>query len=273
MYNSHFMYGTIDDIDPDCNFKMNDTCDYTIDTDTIKVTSTKDLAMMTLNIRSIRKNFNSFTELLTRMKSKIHIICLTETWLGPLDNIEDFELEGYYSPLYQNRTGNFCGGGVITYIHKDVTKFKYVKNLSFVDSFNHCLATEISINNKVSTFLNVYRSPNNLNVSFTDLFCSVIEKIKSTRCYVLGDTNYNLINLDKHHLTEEYYNNLVSASFKPLIWKPTRITDQSSTLIDHIWTNDLRNTSYMKSHIIVTDISDHLPCITVVTNPEIQIIV
>ena len=261
----------LDDIDPDLNFKMNDTCDYTIDTDKIKVTSISDLAMMTLNIRSIRKNFKNFTQLLSRIKAKIHIICLTETWLGPLDNIEDFELEGYNTPLFQNRTGDFCGGGVITYIHKDITTFKYVKGISFVDTFNHCLATELTINNKKSIILNVYRSPNNLNESFPDLFSNVIDKIKSTICYLLGDTNYNLINLDRHFSTEEYYNNLVSKSFKPLIWKPTRITEHSSTLIDHIWTNDLRHTSYMKSHIIVTDISDHLPCVTVVTNPEIQL--
>ena len=88
---------------------------------------------------------------------------------------------------------------------------------------------------------------------------------------MLGDINYNLINIDKHAPTEEYYNIMTSNSFKPLITKPTRITDTNKTLIDHIWTNDLRNSTVMKSHIIITDITDHLPCLTVVTNPDIWI--
>ena len=83
--------------------------------------------------------------------------------------------------------------------------------------------------------------------------------------------NYNLINIDRHTQTKSYYDLLTSASFKPLITKPTRITETNATLIDHIWTNDLRNTSLNKSHVILTDITDHLPCVTVVKNSEIHI--
>ena len=68
-----------------------------------------------------------------------------------------------------------------------------------------------------------------------------------------------------------YYDVLTTASFKPLITNPTRITETNATLIDHIWTNDLRNTSLYRSHIILIDITDHLPCVTVVKNSEIHI--
>merc|ERR1712013_580420 len=64
---------------------------------------------------------------------------------------------------------------------------------------------------------------------------------------------------------------LTTASFKPLITKPTRITDRNETLIDHIWTNNLQNTTINKSHIILSDITDHLPCITIVQNPDLHI--
>ncbi len=163
------------------------------------------------------------------------------------------------------------GGGVITYIHQDIPKHKVVESMSFVDECNHCLATEITINNKTTTLLNVYRSPNNTNDSFIDKFETIIEKIKSRICYILGDMNYNLINHDKHEATRNYYNILTSSSFKPLITKPTRITEHSTTLIDHIWTNDLRNTSLHKSHILITDITDHFPCITLLTSPDMFI--
>ena len=71
--------------------------------------------MMTFNIRSIKKNFDNFTKLLSSITVKVHIICLTESWLGTLDNIDDFKLDGYYPPQYQNRIGNMHGGGVVTY--------------------------------------------------------------------------------------------------------------------------------------------------------------
>ena len=134
---------------------------------------------------------------------------------------------------------------------------------------NQCLATEVIINNKAITFLNVYRSPSNLNELFIEKFESVMNIAKSKMCYVLGDMNYNLINLDKHEPTNNYYNILTSCSFKPLISKPTRITDSSTTLIDHIWTNDLRNTSIHNSHILITDITDHLSCLSIVASPYI----
>ena len=261
----------LNDVDPDSNYQADDTCDYTITTDDIKVKSPHDLALMTFNIRSLKKNFNNLTNMLGRINSKIHIICLTESWLGPLDNIKDFEIDGYHTPLYQNRIENIHGGGVVTYIHKDIPKHKHIKHLSFVDGFNHCLGTEITLNNKTTILLNVYRSPNNLNDTFLDKFNSMVSKVKSKTCYILGDMNYNLINLDKHSRTAEYYNHLMSESFKPLIWKPTRITDTKCSLIDHIWTNELRQSIHMKSHILVTDISDHLPCITVVTNPKMNL--
>ena len=161
-------------------------------------------------------------------------------------------------------------GGVITYIHKDISKFKPIKNLTFCNSYNHCLATEIQVGSKKITILNIYRSPDYLNTSFLEEFEKVVDQCKNRTCYILGDSNYNLLNLDKHQPTETYFNLLTAASFKPLITKPTRITDTSQSLIDHVWTNDLRNNNTTKSHIIITDITDHFPCITTVSSPEIN---
>ena len=204
------------------------------------------------------------------MKCKIHVICLTESWLGPLDNINDFAIDGYHTPLFQNRQHS-THGGVITYIHKDIDKHRNVPSMSFVDEFNHCLATEITIKNKPITFLNIYRSPNNQNETFIDIFESILEKTLSKTCYILGDMNYNLLNHEKHTQTKTYLNMLTSASFKPLITKPTRVTETNMTLIDHIWTNDLKTTTINKSKIIITDITDHLPCVTAVKHSGLWI--
>ena len=150
-YNNKYL----DNIDPDINYKVDDTCDYIVNTNAIKANTSKELTMITFNIRSIKKNFNNFVDLLCTIKCKIYIICLTETWLGNLDNIKDFEIEGYHTPLYQNRQQS-SRGGVITYVHKDIEKYKNIPSMSFVDQHNHCLATEVNINNKAVTFLNIY---------------------------------------------------------------------------------------------------------------------
>ena len=259
------------DIDPDNFANFKDTCNYTIDTESIKIKTTKELVMMTFNIRSLRKNFDNFTYLLSRIKTKIHIICLTETWLNNNDNLLDYELDGYHPPLNQTRSGNKHGGGVITYIHRDINKHKLNKSLCFVDEFNHCLATDVTIDNKTISILNIYRSPTYLNDKFLYKYEEIIEKVKTRLCYALGDYNFNLINIDKHTATEDYYNLMISNSFKTLITKPTRITQTNKTLIDHIWTNDLRSQTIIESHIIITDITDHLPCISVVKNSDLHI--
>ncbi|CAH3173499.1 unnamed protein product, partial [Porites evermanni] len=50
---------------------------------------------------------------------------------------------------------------------------------------------------------------------------------------------------------------LLSLGFMPIITKPTRITDHTATLIDHIYTNTPEK--LIKSGLCLADISDHLP--------------
>ena len=49
----------------------------------------------------------------------------------------------------------------------------------------------------------------------------------------------------------------MSRGFYPLISLPTRLTDLTATLIDNIWTNNLRES--MASGLVTVRVSDHLP--------------
>ena len=51
---------------------------------------------------------------------------------------------------------------------------------------------------------------------------------------------------------------MTSKSFRTIITKPTRITDSSQTLIDHIWINDMSDNK-IDAKIVICDITDHLP--------------
>ena len=57
---------------------------------------------------------------------------------------------------------------------------------------------------------------------------------------------------------------MYSRMFYPLINNPTRITEHTATLIDNIFTN--RPENHLKSGILFTDISDHLPIFSILTD-------
>ena len=82
--------------------------------------------------------------------------------------------------------------------------------------------------------------------------------------YILGDMNIDLLKHHMHQQTGQYLDMLYSYDLLPVITKPTRITSQTATLIDHIYTN---TTNSLVSGIVTVDISDHLPIFCVAGMP------
>ena len=74
-------------------------------------------------------------------------------------------------------------------------------------------------------------------------------------CYILGDMNLNLINNEVHASTGKFLDSMLSFMMLPLITKPSRITANSATLIDNIFTNDIEHVGAR----LFTDITDHFP--------------
>ena len=52
---------------------------------------------------------------------------------------------------------------------------------------------------------------------------------------------------------------MYSNGFIPLINRPTRVTSETATIIDHIYSNDLNVTRTIVQGILVTDITAHYP--------------
>ena len=73
----------------------------------------------------------------------------------------------------------------------------------------------------------------------------------------MGDFNMSLLNFDTHVATEQFLNTLASYCFQPHIVKPTRTTDHSATLVDHIYFNSTEH--YAISGNILYHITDYLP--------------
>ena len=94
----------------------------------------------------------------------------------------------------------------------------------------------------------------NYGTPFLDLHILYAQSHKSTLDYKI-DTNIDLLKFSTHDKTATFLNNMFIQGYVPTITMPTRVTHQSATLIDNIFTN--KPTHEDLTGIIITDISDH----------------
>lgn len=101
----------------------------------------------------------------------------------------------------------------------------------------------------------IYRKTNTNVKEFQDSLLRVLEtfKVDKRTCVLLGDFNINLLSFD--YTAEGFLTSLQCVGLDQLITSPTRVTRESSTLIDHIYSNI--NLSETHSGIVQSDVSDH----------------
>ena len=79
----------------------------------------------------------------------------------------------------------------------------------------------------------------------------------------MGDFNLDLLKISQNAKADAFTDCMLSFSFHPLIDAPTRITTSSATLLDNIFVNTDMN---LKSGILITDLSDHLPVFAITSS-------
>ena len=106
----------------------------------------------------------------------------------------------------------------------------------------------------------VYRSPNSDHEELENHFKRSLSKQEVSHKDLIsaGDFNINLLDFDANKKLQNFVNLMFRFRMIPTINKPTRVTRQTASTIDHIITNSLMHTGF-KSGIIKTDISDHFP--------------
>ena len=112
-------------------------------------------------------------------------------------------------------------------------------DLTFSTDIIECLFVEIQMTGKNVIIGCIYRAPNSNLPEFTEEICNIVHKLSKLNSYIylLGDYNVDLLKFNKHQPTTDFINCMFSFSFLPLINRPTRITDNSATIIDNIFTN------------------------------------
>ena len=85
----------------------------------------------------------------------------------------------------------------------------------------------------------------------------MLEKIACQPCYIMGNFNLDLLKHELHPPTEKFLDTMYANSLIPVINRPTRVTKDTCTLIDNIFTNDYDIIDNHFYGIIQANISDH----------------
>ena len=140
--------------------------------------------------------------------------------------------------------GKHCSqhGGLLIYLHNNYT-FEYFK-LPFKSDTWEGLFIRILNFKTEKVIYNVYRPPkDNLNKETIQLFIDELNPIlseinKSNSTIILvGDFNINLLKITEKSIIREYLEFIINHGLFPNLTLPTRISDNSATMIDNIFSN------------------------------------
>ena len=264
------------DADPDFHFycDLNFSCDY-LNEEQFNTIASKEVnyfdqfSLFHLNIRSLERNLDKLTNLLSNLSMRFSVIGITETWLQHTSHLVDIHGYSFFHRFRPNRVG----GGVGLYLTENCDS-KIRDDLCFVNQeIAESLFIEINRAHGKNIIVGViYRPPNQDLNSFLSGYNELINKVSKENkiCYIMRDFNLNILNYQQHSLTGKFLDEMYSNMFFPVITHPTRITSHSATLIDNLFTNQLHDN--MKCGLLFSDISDHLPifCICLETRQTVN---
>ena len=250
-------------------------CDYKLPLN-VKPAKANELKIFSLNVRSLYKSITNFQEeISTYMKYDILSFNETNCVADKLPNgIHDLLLDDFHEPILQNpvrKSGK--GGGLAIYINKRVCNPEQIEifspNYQANEADSQCGEFQfLKIHkckgyNQTKIIVNVYRSPSKKVDNFTSLLDRILKGLdRHARKHIVltGDFNIDLIKYDRDLSSQNLITVLEKYGFLQLVSRPTRITDHSATLIDHVYTNCIEN--IVSCNVLTVDIPDHLATLT-----------
>ena len=147
--------------------------------------------------------------------------------------MNDVQLSGY-NFFHVNRTVK--RGGVAVYIRNHL-KCKLIKELSMsVDGFYDQIFVELLMEKSKNIVIGCfYRAPGSPLEIFNESLDSCLNSIVSKKViYICGDFNVDILKSDTHPGTRYFVDTMFNLGLFPLINKPSRVTESTTTLIDNI---------------------------------------
>ena len=258
------------DFNHDRDHQWNDQCDYVDIKDTINYNPNgNNLLIMHLNVRGMinkQLELNQLLNTLEKNGSKIDIVTLNETFLTKQKE-SLIKIPNYR--MISNTRENKKGGGVAILVNKEI-KFKERKDLIVTTTSYEMIAIEIkppgNINKtKPIIITSLYRPPNTSQTEFNKEFKKLVMALKeeSEKEIILGsDQNLDLLKT-MNKGTTDFLDICYKTDILPTITRPTRVTKSTGTLIDNIYISNKLHINF-ESGILISDISDHFPCITLI---------
>ena len=262
----------LSDIDPDIHYNNCVDAQYYNENSFNKVfKDSNELSLMHLNIRSVPAHFSQFRAQLDLLSIRFKVIALSETAINSYHtcyNIPSYTIEQDFRPKRK-------GGGVALYI-ANTLKYTPRSDLSIGGDTNSIFVEidKSDLKTKYNIVIGcIYRPPSYSLKSFNDLVTdklSILQREKK-HIYLAGDFNVNTDPLIRGNINIQNFKNMFSSNFLfPLINKPTRVTQQSSTIIDNIYCNENNLESSCKSGIFRLSISDHYAIFCIINTIHVR---
>jgi len=210
----------------------------------------KGLHIVHLNIHYVLPKLDEIKIILSQ-NSSFECLCLCETFLDGTVLDSQLSIPGY-SFFRKDRPS--LGGGLLIYI-KDMI-FCHRRTDLEPDNIESLWLEFKLFNTKPILLCYSYRPPSS-KVEWVDLFSVSLDRSfnENKETIVLGDFNFDLL---KSCINSKPWLQLMeSLNFTQLVTSPTRITDRTSTLIDHVFTNKPQNITEI--NIPSYALSDHFP--------------
>ena len=185
------------------------------------------------------------------------IIAISETKITYGQILVNVDINGYDFIHCDSTTK---AGGVGIYIKKTLP-YKQKSEINIKLSFVENIWIEVKAATGPIVVGVIGRLPttrvNDYECFITNL-CDIFTELcaNNTAFYAVGDNNIDLMLINVNQNYRKYVNSILSTTTKSAIDLPTRITDHSKTLLDHIYVNDPKH-SY-KSGVLLCDLSDHM---------------
>ena len=197
-----------------------------------ELSSFKGLKIGRLNVNGLLSKIHDVKVLLIALK--LDILAISETHLQCRTKDEDIYIPGY-KIARRDRTDGRKGGGSLIYFAEDLNAFDSSDLTS--DSSLEATWIDLSLHSQRLLIGSIYRPPD--CSSFFDEFSVVMESLwrKRSNIILLGDFNVNLLFSCDPSLKRKFMNLLYKFNLKNVIDVPTRITGDSSSLIDLIITS------------------------------------
>jgi hypothetical protein len=145
---------------------------------------------------------------------------------------------------------------------KDTINFKVRDDLSvFTPHVFESIFIEVLHPSEKNSIVGVIYRPNTQPRADVDILASTLFDVmdivhsENKNSVIMGDVNIDLLKFGTHGKTNDYVDGIFSHGYLPIILKPTRISNSSATLIDHIYSNNT-NIDSIHSGIILTDVAD-----------------